>query len=69
MMGAIANAGDYVEFSIEPTSYYPWQVGIYEPVLVAEDGKVQIPDAPGWGVTINESCLAQANYQISENDA
>jgi L-alanine-DL-glutamate epimerase-like enolase superfamily enzyme len=28
MMGAIENAGPYVEFSIEPSTYYPWQEGI-----------------------------------------
>ena len=48
LMGAIENAGPYVEFSIEPTSYYPWQVGIYEPVLTVEDG---IRDG-GIGMTI-----------------
>lgn len=66
MMGAIENAGPYVEFSIEGTDYYPWQVGIYNPVLEAHDGKVQIPDAPGWGVEINEEWLAGAKHQISE---
>ncbi len=66
MMGAIENAGPYVEFSIEPTAYYPWQVGIFNPVLEAHDGKVQIPDGPGWGVEINPSWLAGAEHQISE---
>lgn len=66
MMGAIENAGPYVEFSIEGTDYYPWQVGIYNPVLEAHDGKVQIPDGPGWGVEINEEWLAGAKHQISE---
>ncbi len=66
MMGAIDNAGDYVEFSIEPTAYYPWQVGIYEPELVAVDGHVPIPAGPGWGVRIKDEWLAKAQYQISE---
>ncbi len=66
MMGAIANAGSYVEFSIEPTSYYPWQVGIFSPALEARDGKVQIPSAPGWGVEINPRWLEKAERQISE---
>ena len=65
-MGGIENAGPYVEFSIEPTSYYPWQVGIYEPVLEVHDGKINIPDRPGWGVTINPEWLANAAYQVSE---
>jgi len=50
MMGAIENAGPYVEFSIEPTAYYPWQEGLFNPPLKAQDGKVNIPDGPGWGV-------------------
>ncbi|MGB0386706.1 MAG: mandelate racemase/muconate lactonizing enzyme family protein [Ardenticatenaceae bacterium] len=66
MMGAIENAGPYVEFSIEGPDYYPWQAGLYTPVLEAHDGKVQIPDAPGWGVEINEAWLAGAKHQISE---
>jgi L-alanine-DL-glutamate epimerase-like enolase superfamily enzyme len=65
MMGAIQNAGPYVEFSIEPTTYYPWQVGIFSPVLEVQDGKVQIPNAPGWGVEINPSWLAGAKHQVS----
>ena len=66
LMGAIENAGPYVELSIEPTSYYPWQVGIYDPVLVVQDGKVAIPDGPGWGVEINPAWLASAEHQVSE---
>jgi L-alanine-DL-glutamate epimerase-like enolase superfamily enzyme len=66
LMGAIENAGPYVELSIEPTSYYPWQVGIYEPALVVQDGMVAIPDRPGWGVEINPAWLASAEHQVSE---
>ena len=64
-MGAIEAAGPYVEFSIEGEDYYPWQVSLYEPVLVAKDGKVQIPDGPGWGVEINPDWLERAEYRIS----
>jgi L-alanine-DL-glutamate epimerase-like enolase superfamily enzyme len=66
MMGAIGNAGPYVEFSIEPNSSFPWQVGMFDPALKASDGKVQIPDGPGWGVEINASWLAKAKHQITE---
>lgn len=66
-MNLIPNAGPFVEFSIEPTEYYPWQVGIYTPELVAVDGQVPIPqEGPGWGVTINPDWLAQAEHQITE---
>jgi len=65
LMGAIENAGPYVEFSIEGADYYPWQYDIYEPALVAVDGKVEIPDAPGWGVEINPVFLEKTKHQIS----
>jgi L-alanine-DL-glutamate epimerase-like enolase superfamily enzyme len=66
LMGAIENAGPYVEFSIEPTSYYPWQEGLFSPALEVQDGKVAIPAAPGWGVEINPAWLEKAERQISE---
>jgi L-alanine-DL-glutamate epimerase-like enolase superfamily enzyme len=68
LMGAIQNAGPYVEFSIEGEDYYPWDRGLYEPALVARDGKVQIPDQPGWGVEISKNWLDAAQYQKSELD-
>jgi L-alanine-DL-glutamate epimerase-like enolase superfamily enzyme len=67
MMCALGNAGPYVEFSIEPDAeYYPWQTDLYRPALVAVDGKVQIPDAPGWGVEIDPAWLEKADYRASE---
>jgi L-alanine-DL-glutamate epimerase-like enolase superfamily enzyme len=68
MMGAIEGAGPYVEFSIEPSTYYPWQDGLFDPPLVVVDGKVQIPDAPGWGVEIRPDWLATAEHRISALD-
>jgi L-alanine-DL-glutamate epimerase-like enolase superfamily enzyme len=68
LMGAIPNAGPYVEFSIEGEDYYPWDRGLYEPALIARDGKVQIPDQPGWGVEISKGWLDKAQYQKSELD-
>ncbi len=65
MMGALENAGPYVEFSIEGLDYYPWQHELFSPALVARDGKVQIPDGPGWGVEINSDWLATAEHQVS----
>ena len=67
LMGALPNAGPYVEFSIEPNEgYYPWQEGIYDPVLVAKDGMVAIPDGPGWGIEVRQSWLDTAEYHVSE---
>ena len=65
MLGAIANAGPYLEFSIEPSR---WTDGLYTPALEAKDGNVAIPDGPGWGVTINPDWLERAEYHISECD-
>ena len=69
MLGAIGNAGPYVEFSIEGLDYYPWQDGLFEPALVTRDGRVAVPDGPGWGVEINPAWLAAADYQVSELSA
>ncbi|MCC6458304.1 MAG: mandelate racemase/muconate lactonizing enzyme family protein [Caldilineaceae bacterium] len=63
MMGALANAGPYVEFSVEPQSS---TTGFYAPRLGAKDGKVQIPEGPGWGITIDPHWLAQCERLASE---
>ena len=63
MLGAILNAGPYLEFSIEPTN---WTKNLYHPALKVQNGNVAIPDGPDWGVTINPKWLAKAKRQISE---
>jgi L-alanine-DL-glutamate epimerase-like enolase superfamily enzyme len=65
LAGALENAGPFVEFSIEPTDYYPWQHGLFDPPLIARDGKVQIPDEPGWGVEINPAWLERSERAVS----
>lgn len=69
LLGAIPNAGEYLELSIEGPDYYPWQQGLFlgDPIAVA-DGKVQIPTGPGWGVEIDPAWLERATYQLSERD-
>ena len=62
LMAALPNAGPYVEYSIEPAAYYPWQVGIYDPVLQVSEGHVAVPDGPGWGITIRSEWLERAEY-------
>jgi L-alanine-DL-glutamate epimerase-like enolase superfamily enzyme len=66
LLGAIPNAGKYLEFSIEGTDYYPWQDGLFlgTPFAVT-DGKVQIPQGPGWGVEVNPDWLARASHAVS----
>jgi L-alanine-DL-glutamate epimerase-like enolase superfamily enzyme len=67
MLGAITNAGKYLEFSIEGLDYYPWQDALFrgDPYKV-RDGKVTIPSEPGWGIEIDPVWLERASYQISE---
>jgi L-alanine-DL-glutamate epimerase-like enolase superfamily enzyme len=66
LLGAIPNAGKYLEFSIEGDDYYPWQQGLFvgNPFAI-RDGHVSIPSAPGWGVEISPAWLARANHQLS----
>jgi L-alanine-DL-glutamate epimerase-like enolase superfamily enzyme len=65
LMGAIGNAGPYVELSIEPVADYPWQVGMYEPALVVRDGCVEIPAGSGWGVEIDPGWLRRTERIVS----
>ncbi|MCX8508887.1 MAG: mandelate racemase/muconate lactonizing enzyme family protein [Rhodobacteraceae bacterium] len=71
LLGAIANAGKYLELSIEGDAYYPWQRDLFlgQPFAVT-DGHVTIPSAPGWGVEINPAWLERASYRsTSAEDA
>jgi len=68
LMAAIESAGPYVEFTIEAPDYYPWEPNLFRPTLVPVDGKVTIPDAPGWGVEINQSWLECADVTVSALD-
>ncbi len=67
LLCAIPNAGKYLELSIEGPDYYPWQEGLFvESPYQVRDGKVQLPDGPGWGVEIRPGWLERASYQVSE---
>jgi L-alanine-DL-glutamate epimerase-like enolase superfamily enzyme len=68
LLGAIDNAGPYLELSIEGADYYPWQQNLFlgDPYKVV-DGHVTIPAEPGFGVSINPAWLERARYQISES--
>ena len=63
MFAAIPNAGAHVEFTIESND---WAKDLYDPSLEVRDGKVAVPDGPGWGVTINPAWLAKAQRQVSK---
>ena len=67
VLKSIPNAGNYLEYSIEDSDYYPWQYGLFkESPYNIEDGHIVVSDAPGWGVEINEDWLGNSIYQISE---
>ena len=68
LLGAIANAGKYLELSIEGADYYPWQQGLFveDPYRVT-DGHVTIPSSPGWGVEVNPQWLAASEYRCSRS--
>jgi L-alanine-DL-glutamate epimerase-like enolase superfamily enzyme len=66
LMAAIPGAGPYVEFSIEPADYYPWQAGLFTPPLEVRDGTVTVPDGPGWGVEISRRWLESAERMVSQ---
>ncbi|HUN27922.1 MAG TPA: mandelate racemase/muconate lactonizing enzyme family protein [Steroidobacteraceae bacterium] len=67
LLGAIANAGKYLELSIEGDDYYPWQRGLFvEDPYQVTDGCVTIPSAPGWGVEVSPRWLERAAYRCTE---
>ena len=69
LLGAIPNAGPYLELSIEGADYYPWQEGLFvESPYGVHNGQVRIPEAPGWGVEIRPDWLARAAHCVSEQD-
>jgi len=63
MMAAIPNAGDFIEFSIEPGAEMP---DLYHPPLVVREGLLDIPAGPGWGVTVKSDWLAKVEHRVSE---
>ena len=66
LLGAIPNAGKYLEFAIEGLDYYPWQDGLFSNTpYEVRDGHVTIPSEPGWGVEISPGWLDKAAYQVS----
>ena len=62
MMGAIPNAGPHVELTIEDNA---WASQAYEPALRVRDGKVAIPDGPGWGVAVRPAWLGKAEHKAT----
>ena len=63
LLGAIPNAGPYMEYGIEPAG---WTQELYSPWPEVKDGTVAIPDGPGWGVTPTAKWLESAERKVSE---
>ncbi|MHC5034256.1 MAG: mandelate racemase/muconate lactonizing enzyme family protein [Planctomycetota bacterium] len=51
------------EWTIEPTD---WSDGLLERELVIEDGAVEVPEGPGWGIEVSEQWLRDAEVRVSE---
>jgi L-alanine-DL-glutamate epimerase-like enolase superfamily enzyme len=66
LLAAVKKPGKYVEYSIEPDTYYPWQVGMYEPRPKVVEGSISVPDGPGWGVEISPEWLARSEYRATQ---
>lgn len=66
MQAAIANAHPFLEFSIDQEHLDPWTKNFFYPAIEVKDGKVQVPQEPGWGVQVNPDWLAKAHYEVSE---
>lgn len=62
LMTALPNAGRFLEYTIEQDE---WTQGLYSPALGVRDGRVRLPDGPGWGVEISSDWLASANHRES----
>jgi len=63
MMAVIPNAGRFMEFTIENDA---WTRDLYAKPLEVREGRVMVPEGPGWGVDINTGWLHQAEYRISQ---
>jgi L-alanine-DL-glutamate epimerase-like enolase superfamily enzyme len=62
-VAAIPNAGPFMEYSIEPGGQ---RTDLYTPALLAREGELEVPDAPGWGVTVRPEWLAAATRMVTE---
>jgi L-alanine-DL-glutamate epimerase-like enolase superfamily enzyme len=66
LMAAAGNAGDFMEFTIEAdAAINRGAAEMYAPQLVVEDGRVRVPDGPGWGVEIRAAWLESAARRVS----
>jgi len=67
LMNSIPNPGNSMEYSIE----YDEGINLvakdlYTPIPEIQNGHLNMPPGPGWGVKINEEWLKSADYMMSE---
>ena len=65
LMAALANAGDFVEYSIEEE---PWSEGLLDSMPAVVDGSLRVPDGPGWGFTVCTSWIDRAERKVFSHD-
>lgn len=63
LAAAMPACTQYQEWSIEDNQ--DWAKGIYEPSLEVKGGYVSVSDAPGWGISVENSYLARAEQEVS----
>ena len=69
LLRAIPNAGPYLEYSIEGPYGQQWDQSLFvERPYIIENGRVEVSDAPGWGVEPAPVFLESAAYAISAED-
>lgn len=68
LMRAIPNPGKYLEYSIESGGINDEARSLFAPVFEIENGSLNLPAEPGWGLTINPDWLKKADFQLSELD-
>ena len=68
LLGAIPNAGKYLELSIEGADYYPWQEGLFvESPYTVRNGQVTIPERARAGASRSTPAgWPTRSYQCSE---
>ena len=67
LMAASPNAGGFLEHTIEDDAGINRLAStMYGPQLVVRDGRVSVPDGPGWGVQILPAWLEQADRRVSQ---
>jgi L-alanine-DL-glutamate epimerase-like enolase superfamily enzyme len=66
MNAAIPNPHPFLEFSIDQDVLDPFTKDFFIPQVEVDDGKVRVPEDPGWGISINNDWLEGSVYTLSE---